>query len=407
MENNQNNNLRQAYIDFYRDNVVGLELEIQSRQDKYAFNPSSEYKQYTWTATGLFIGGFILCITFCLMPIGIFLIIAAIIMFICMPKKLKEEAQHLNEVNEQIAKETGKDIKNYSEAINNHSTDTQTKRLLMDKFLSIFGDFKWNKGHTFFDINNLIILPDKLSLDTDDCMTGRYEGAGIKLTEVYFGFNALTKSIKKHEKLLGYLFPSLIIFFFINFFSFIFVDSPELRIKLMHWYMISFFIVWGLGFFAPVIYLIIFLVNRNSHGLIIEIDMPKSFEGETVIFENSPSNFVVNKAKLKNFKRTQLEDIEFNKKYLTYTTNQIEARYILTAAFIERLKNIKFVFNAKYMRILFRNNRITIFAQVYKDLFAMAKNDKTDKQVFDQLFKEIYSVLSLVDNLKLNVKTGL
>ena len=405
MENNQNNNLRQAYIDFYRDNVVGLELEIQSRQDKYAFNPSSEYKQYTWTATGLFIGGFILCITFCLMPIGILLIIASIIMFICMPKKLKEEAQHLNEVNEQIAKETGKDIKNYSEAINNHSTDTQTKRLLMDKFLSIFGDFKWNKGHTFFDINNLIILPDKLSLDTDDCMTGRYEGAGIKLTEVYFGFNAFMKSVKNHQNLLSFLIPLLFVFGFIMIPVSLF--SAEFLNIIMPKFMIFFFIVWGLGFFAPVIYLIIFLINRNKHGLIIEIDMPKSFEGETVIFENSPSNFVVNKAKLKNFKRTQLEDIEFNKKYLTYTTNQIEARYILTAAFIERLKNIKFVFNAKYMRILFRNNRITIFAQVYKDLFAMAKNDKTDKQVFDQLFKEIYSVLSLVDNLKLNVKTGL
>ena len=198
MENNQNNNLRQAYIDFYRDNVVGLELEIQSRQDKYAFNPSTEYKQYTWTATGLFVGGMLSCITVCLIPLGILLIIISVIMFICMPKNLKEEAKHLNEVNEQISKQMNNNIENYSVAVNNYSTDTQTKRLLMDKFLSIFGDFKWNKGHTFFDINNLIILPDKLSLDTDDCMTGRYEGAGIKLTEVYFGFNALTKSIKKH-----------------------------------------------------------------------------------------------------------------------------------------------------------------------------------------------------------------
>ena len=135
--------------------------------------------------------------------------------------------------------------------------------------------------------------------------------------------------------------------------------------------------------------------------------MPKNFEGETVIFENSPSNFVVNKAKLKNFTRTELEDVEFNKKYLTYTTNQIEARYILTTAFIERLKNIKFAFNAKYLRMLFRNNRITIFAEVHKDLFSMVKDGKTDKKVFDELFEEMYSVLSLVDELKLNVKTGL
>jgi hypothetical protein len=32
---------------------------------------------------------------------------------------------------------------------------------------------------------------------------------------------------------------------------------------------------------------------------------------------------------------------------------------------------------------------------------------KTDMKTFDVLFEEIYSVLSLVDELKLNVKTGL
>lgn len=292
-------------------------------------------------------------------------------------------------------------------AINKYMTDTQAKRLLMDKFLQIFGGFTWSNGHSFFNINNLIILPDKLSMDTNDCVDGQYSNIKIRLTEVYFGFNAFIKHIKDHKKLLNFIKILLFILFFIVVFASSFGISSDLQKNILN-YFISFFLIIFLSvYFIPILYLIYNLINKCNRGLVIEIDMPKNFEGETVIFENSPSNFVVNKSKLKKFERTELEDVEFNKKYLTYTTNQIEARYILTTAFIERLKNIKFAFKAKYLRMLFRNNRITIFAEVYKDLFSMVKDGKTDKKVFDELFEEMYSVLSLVDELKLNIKTGL
>lgn len=60
------------------------------------------------------------------------------------------------------------------------------------------------------------------------------------------------------------------------------------------------------------------------------------------------------------------------------------------------------------MRFIFRNNRITIFVNSSKDLFQMAqRNKKTDLSAFNVMFEEMYSVLSLVEELKLNIRTGL
>lgn len=401
------NDFKQLYRDFLIENVLYSQKQINEQKNK-SYNPSQNYKHYTYTAIGLLLGGLISCFTILLLPIGVILIISAIVMFIFMPSELKEEAMHLKEINNQIVDQVNNDADNYSAIVNNYFTDTQVKRLLMDKFLSIFGDFMWTKSHSFLDISNMIILPDKLSLDTDDCIKGKYSNVKIALTEVYFGFDSIRRMISKHSKLLGKLTALVFITGFIMFaFNSVFSNNPDIKSKITISYFIFFISVWSLGFFSPLIYLVGYLLNKNSRGLIIEIAMPKSFEGETVIFENSPSNFVVNRTKLKNFSRTELEDVEFNNKYLTYTTNQVEARYILTTAFIERLKDIKFAFNAKYLRMLFRNNSITIFAEVNKDLFLMVKDDKVDKEVFDKLFEEIYSVLSLVDELKLNIKTGL
>jgi len=92
----------------------------------------------------------------------------------------------------------------------------------------------------------------------------------------------------------------------------------------------------------------------------------------------------------------------FSKAYSIYSTNQIEARYILTPVFMERLKNIAFAFEARYLRMSFQNNKLVLLASTDKDLFLMGNAFKdSNKQTFDTLFDEVCSVLNLVDELKL------
>ena len=90
------------------------------------------------------------------------------------------------------------------------------------------------------------------------------------------------------------------------------------------------------------------------------------------------------------------------------STDQIEARYLLTTAFIERFLNIKTAFKAKYIRAEFSDEKLTLLIGTEKDLFSMGNlSQKIAFDTFAELFEELYSVLELIDTLKLNQKTGL
>ena len=160
-------------------------------------------------------------------------------------------------------------------------------------------------------------------------------------------------------------------------------------------------------------FIIQLLINKlmswagKFRGIIVEFAMNKNFEGQTIILDNSQDgrNVSVNK---KKYSVVQLEDIEFMKNYTVYSTNQIEARYLITTAFIDRLKNIKTKFKTKYIRVAFKDDKIVIALHTDRDMFKMANmTSDTGKQTFIALFEEIVSVLDFINQLKLNKKLGL
>ena len=395
--------LRQAYTMFYANEAKQIINEYYAKKDQsgpYDGNFSKGYSTYMSSLLVIFIvafaGAFIqpLYITLPLMLIFF-------LMMVFMPKGFKGEAAdyYNNPKNKPRTEE------DYQKLID---SELELKNKLMNKFLSIFGEFTWLKGKSFVDIHDLIILPDKLSLDTDDSIKGIYSDVNIKMTEVYFGFNAIFKTITNHIKKINYLQIILPIFFIILAVVVVIPVAESIKTTLFFSYTTFFMIVWCLGFFSPLIFLTVYLINRKNRGLLVEFYMPKDFTGEIVVFEKNKTNRSVNKRSLKNFEIVNLEDVEFNKKYFVYGTNQVETRYVLTTSLIERLQNIKFKFDAKYLRFAFRNHRMTIFISSENDLFRMLQKDKkTDLSTFNELFEEIYSILLLVDEMKLNIKTGL
>ena len=94
--------------------------------------------------------------------------------------------------------------------------------------------------------------------------------------------------------------------------------------------------------------------------------------------------------------------------YKIYSTNQIEARYVLTTAFIERFKNLKTTFKAKYTRLAFKDNKIVVAIHTGRNMFKFADViSDVGRQTFIDLFNEIYSVLDIAEQLKLDQKLGL
>lgn len=388
--------LRQAYTMFYANEAKQIIDEYYNKGEAAIGKFSKAYNVYSIILLSIFAVAFISAII-CLFWITLPLMIIFFIMIVFMPKRFKQEAQQYND-NNAVTYDSNRSFDN----------EMQLKNKLMNKFLSIFGEFTWLKGKSFVDIHDLIILPDNLSLDTDDSIKGVYNDVSIKITEVYFGFNAIFKTITNHIKKINYLQIILPIFFVILAIVVVIPVAESIKTTLFFSYTTFFMIVWCLGFFSPLIFLAVYLINRKNRGLLVEFYMPKDFTGEIVVFEKNKTNRSVNKRSLKNFEIVNLEDVEFNKKYFVYGTNQVETRYVLTTSLIERLQNIKFKFDAKYLRFAFRNHRMTIFISSENDLFRMLQKDKkTDLSTFNELFEEIYSILLLVDEMKLNIKTGL
>ena len=159
--------------------------------------------------------------------------------------------------------------------------------------------------------------------------------------------------------------------------------------------------------FIPLSGLFKLMTNHALRGVLVEFEMNKNFEGHTFIHERANTSRGI-KFDRSKFEEVKLEDPEFMQKYVVYSDNQVEARYILTTAFIERFLKMKVAFKAKYIRAAFKDGKITIAINAGRDLFQMANLEKdTDSNTFTELFDEILSVLELINALKLNQKIGL
>ena len=138
-------------------------------------------------------------------------------------------------------------------------------------------------------------------------------------------------------------------------------------------------------------------------GVIIKIKLDKSFNGNTVI---RPDNFMHFSPDSK-LKHTTLEDVQFEKKFDVFTTDEVEARYLITTAFMDRLNNLKMAFNIDKISCAFYNQNLLIGLHTNKDLFKFASIGKSlyDYSEFSKLFKEIMSIYEMIDYFKFGEKT--
>ena len=295
---------------------------------------------------------------------------------------------------------------NKSKTINiDASGEAVIKKRLMNNFLKIFGDFQWSKGGgSKVDIEYIRTL-QKLNIinytiigNIDDHIEGIYKDVNFRIFEY--------DSSLSLQNLIGYL--ALAPFLVGCGCS---VGLCVLGILVMIAGLLNFFwllLIIPIALLIAFIRLIILLCTYVPfRGVFVEFDMNKNFEGHTFLFENALTNRGI-KYEHSAFQDVILEDVEFNKKYKIFSDNQIEARVVLTPAFIERFKNMKTAFKAKYIRAAFKDKKITIAVNAGKDLFAMANLTKdTSAETFVELFNEILSVLQMIDALKLNQRTGL
>lgn len=149
-------------------------------------------------------------------------------------------------------------------------------------------------------------------------------------------------------------------------------------------------------------------VYDNFQGVIVDFDFKKKTKGHTLIFENNKENRLVELILTSSYEKVKLEDVEFNKKFSVYTTDQIEARYILTTGLMERLNQLKQCFKSKYIRASFLDGKFIIAIQSEEDLFKLGSLTKgIKKEFYQKAITEMDSILNITENLKLDNEIGL
>lgn len=142
-------------------------------------------------------------------------------------------------------------------------------------------------------------------------------------------------------------------------------------------------------------------------GLVIRIGIAKKLEAHTVVLpRNGAMTFL--RTAFSAFERVKLASPKFEKMFDVMSTSQLESRYILDPAFMERFMDAGTLLGAKWMEASFKGSEIAFAVQRNKPMFEIGWFFKplTEKMLVD-VTNEIRTVIDLVSVLKLNPYTGL
>lgn len=143
-------------------------------------------------------------------------------------------------------------------------------------------------------------------------------------------------------------------------------------------------------------------------GLVFKADFNKDFQGRTVMVPDIAERFLGNmgqQLQKLNFGRgelVQLESVEFEKLFAVYSTDQVEARYILTPKFMERV--VKFCEkNELKISMAFHNSNVYVGIPMSKDFFEPTIfRTLLDYERTKEYHDDMTLAISLVEELDLN-----
>lgn len=146
-------------------------------------------------------------------------------------------------------------------------------------------------------------------------------------------------------------------------------------------------------------------------GLFVVADFNKHFSGETIVLpDTAQSTFgdiIGHWLQSNNMARDELikmDDPAFEKEFVIYSTDQVEARYILSHALMKKLLDFKHK-SAHPVSISFVGAHIYMAISYNKDLFEPSIfRSLLDYKVAMEYVKTLHLAISIVEELKLNQK---
>ncbi len=140
-------------------------------------------------------------------------------------------------------------------------------------------------------------------------------------------------------------------------------------------------------------------------GILITVESNKKFEGFTVIKRNLAN---LGLRQYKGADKVNLEDVEFEKLYDVYSTGQIEARYLLTPAFMNRMVKLEKRGIVPNITMSFEMGNVNIAVSSSKDWFEIPiLKPATKLENYRAIVLELITLLKVIDSLKLDQNIGM
>ncbi|WP_291871564.1 DUF3137 domain-containing protein, partial [Maribacter sp.] len=120
-------------------------------------------------------------------------------------------------------------------------------------------------------------------------------------------------------------------------------------------------------------------VQYTFRGMFGWLAYPKKLHGHTVVLTNN-QKLKIDRFASFNFKKEQkvlLEDVRFTNKFVVYSTDQVEARYVLSTALMERVLALEEKFNRPIL-LSFHNEKMYLAVENTHGLFSFPSGKLDD-----------------------------
>ena len=142
-----------------------------------------------------------------------------------------------------------------------------------------------------------------------------------------------------------------------------------------------------------------FDIYMDFKGTVFVCEFYKNFKGVTILAGKKAMN-----TKMIGEKEV-LHDTDFNKEFRVFTDDKIEARYLLSSAFMRRLHDVKIKFDgAVSLSAAFMDDKFYLFLNGAKDRFESSLFAPSPSLADVQTIKyEISQLLRIIDELNLSL----
>lgn len=140
-------------------------------------------------------------------------------------------------------------------------------------------------------------------------------------------------------------------------------------------------------------------------GILLAFTYRKKFKGRTLVVRDGGAVGNFFKAFGKDGERITLEDPRFEDRFEVFGTDQIEARYLLTPAFMERLVELDDKYRRGKLKAAFVDNKLLLVIDDRDDRFELHLVDAHPRATPGKLLSDLEIPCQIVDALKLDAKT--